>query len=139
MKYKSVLILNAVLFLLFSCSSYDEMVGKLDSKYAKETETSEENYSMLEAGFDAAKLIPLSSYVISTECIFMLVAPADADSYSWELRESLSAQGTVIGTSRTLTYSMPGSFSTSKDNVLVLTVTDSTGKEYTDSAIVLLR
>ena len=66
-------------------------------------------------------------------------APAGGIEYRWEILGNDSGENILLCEKRSFTYLMPGEFSTDKPNSLLLTVIDSTGREYKDTAEIIFR
>ena len=90
----------------------------------------------------------LDEYVcMGMEERIILTAPdgGDGSTYEWKaLVPSKNEKGKdfieshVIGNERTLNYLAPGVFKTDRENKLIVTVTEKSGKQYTDTAKVFI-
>lgn len=143
----SFLVSLMMLFTLFSCgSSYEEAINDFNKKYFEEKYLSPEKYSTESKNFKESEMLDdvlnlPSDYLIileapegKTQCVYewkALIPQVDNEGKE-VLREN------VIGTSRTLKFTTPGVFSTDKENKLVLTVTEQSGKIYKDTAKVFI-
>lgn len=120
---------------LFSCSSYETIIEDFDKNFVNDSESKK---SALE--LETKNLIPLNSYYFNKlPSIFILSTQEEFQSYKWEIIRSDLEDAIQIGNSQTLTYIMPGDFSNSADNFLLITVIDKDGKEYTDKATIIIK
>lgn len=142
MKRRAVLqIIQCLVFfsfhLFFSCNdAYDDMIEKFDSQLT--TSPKKEN-SITDSGFTESNMILQGSYVLDKNCTFSLSAPAGGIEYRWEILGNGLGENILLCEKRSFTYLMPGEFSTDDSNFLLLTVIDSTGREYKDTAEIIFR
>lgn len=126
--------------LFISCGdAYKDMVEEFDEKLRPEPkkETSIEDSNFVEDTMLQA------SYVLEKGSTFSLSAPAGGTAYKWELvktySDSTQNKTETAGTARAITLTSSKFDSRAASNQLVLTVTDANGKEYKDTATIILK
>ena len=139
------LFLSALLF--SACkNSYDEMIVSYNEKNMKTSYQPPEPYTTHSKHFKENEI--LDEFVcMGTEERIILTAPDGGEGclYEWKaLVPSKNEKGKdfieshVIGNERTLNYLAPGVFKTDRENKLIVTVTEKSGKQYTDTAKVFI-
>ena len=149
MKKKFALLFTTSLFIL-SCSnpgnSYEQMIDSFNRKFFEEDYVPPEEYSIENSSFKENEMLD-DTFSFPTGYLIILEAPKGQDgcNYEWKaIVPQLDESGkeilkeNVIGTSKTLKFTTPGVFSTDKENKLVLTVTEQSGKIYKDTATVFI-
>ena len=121
--------------LFISCGdAYKDMVEEFDEKLRpvpkKETSIEDSNFvedTMLQ-----------TSYVLEKGSTFSLSAPAGGTAYKWELWSSDWNTDKELGTDRTIVLKS-SIFSAKETNILKLTVTNAAGREFKDTATIILK
>ena len=127
----------------FSCThSYDEMIEKFNDKNFSIESTPVKEKTIADEGFSADRMLE-SRYTFVKDYETSLSAPSGGASYKWEVQE-MSAQNVeeterkTVCTKRVYNF-MPGKdIALDKETTLVLTVTDSTGTVYIDTALIIV-
>ena len=126
-------------------NSYENMIGEFNEKYFEKGYLPPQPYSVNSSGFvETAMLDDICTF--SKDTYVQLIAPDAGDcKYEWKaLVPQKDSSGNefikenVIGTERTLVYEIPGVFNTDKENKLILTIVQTSGKQYTDTAKVFI-
>ncbi len=127
----------------FSCThSYDEMIEKFNDKNFSIESIPVKEKTIADEGFSAERMLE-SRYTFVKDYETSLSAPSGGVSYKWEVQE-MSAQNIeeterkTVCTKRVYNF-MPGKdIVIDKETTLVLTVTDSRGTEYIDTALIIV-
>ena len=140
-----------------ACSnSYNEMIDGFNKKYFKKGYLPPEPYTT--SSKDFKELIHELSHFLLNEMLdeiismkddslTILTAPdgGEESTYEWKaLVPKKDKNGkdymdsAVIGNERTLSYKAPGVFNSDKENKLVVTVTEKSGRQFTDTAKVFI-
>lgn len=140
-------------FLLIFClsfagcsNSYDKMIENFNEKYFKKGYLPPEPYTTKSKGFDENFI--LDDVVSMVDGSFtVLTAPDGGEECIYEWKAFIPSKDStgkdymkeeVIGDERVLNYLAPGVFNSDKENKLVITVTEKSGKQFTDTARVFI-
>ena len=141
-----ICIFLSALFFSACKNSYDEMIVSYNEKNMKTSYQPSEPYTTHSKHFKENEI--LDEFVcMGTEERIILTAPDGGEGclYEWKaLVPSKNEKGKdvmeahVIGNERTLNYLAPGVFKTDRENKLIVTITEKSGKQYTDTAKVFI-
>lgn len=145
---KIISLFSIVLLVLFcglfsSCKdSYNSVIDNFNNKYFHQEASGERIYSIYSPDFDKSKMLS-DSYELKNGMTLSLIAPDGGASYKWtalvpDYEDKNTENETDIGDEKNFTYNLPGVFRDDCVNKLVLTVTDITGTEYKDTALIII-
>ena len=143
MKRSGISFLIILIFLLLSCSnSYNQVIDNFNKKYFHEEASDERVYSIYLPDFNCNTMLS-DSYELKKGMTLSLIAPDGGVSYKWtalvkDIKEKNKEVETDIAEQKSLSYRVPGVFRDDVVNKLVLTVTDSNGTEYKDTALIII-
>lgn len=143
MKRSGFSFLIILIFLLLSCSnSYNQVIDNFNKKYFHEEASDERVYSIYLPDFNCSTMLS-DSYELKKGMTLSLIAPDGGVSYKWtalvkDIKEKNKEVETDIAEQKSLSYRVPGVFRDDVVNKLVLTVTDSNGTEYKDTALIII-
>lgn len=143
MKRSGISFLIILIFLLLSCSnSYNQVIDNFNKKYFHEEASDERVYSIYLPDFNCSTMLS-DSYELKKGMTLSLIAPDGGVSYKWtaivkDIKEKNKEVETDIAEQKSLSYRVPGVFRDDVVNKLVLTVTDSNGTEYKDTALIII-
>lgn len=136
-----------IIFFISGCSnSYEKMINDFNEEYFEKGYLPPEPYTTGSTGFQEGLMLD-DIISIKEDSITVLIAPDGGENCSYEWKALVPCKDThgkyymkptVIGNKRTLKYKAPGVFSSDKENKLVLTVTEVSGKQYRDTAKVFI-
>jgi len=152
-KIKQLLFSVFILFnglLISSCANgYDEMLEDFNKENFSLEPTAPKETSINAEGFKPESMLE-RRYTFYVDYEASLTAPAGGAEYKWVVEKASSEDGSNAGgssgavvretvcTKRTYNF-MPGrDFKTNTETKLVLTVTDSSGTEYIDTALIIV-
>ena len=140
-------IVPLVIFSIFSCcNSYEQMIESFNDKYFKPDYLSPEEYTTENKDFKESSMLDEVFY-FPEGYLIILEAPKGRGKCTYEWKAIIPSTDNsnkeilkedVIGTDRTLKFKTPGVFNTDKENKLILTVTESSGNIYKDTANVFI-
>ena len=149
---KNLLFYSGIFIITLSCilscnNTYDGMIEEFNEEYFVKGYNAKLDYSVTSDDFSEDDML-MSIISTSDHSVLNLIAPDGGSgcSYEWKLivPEYNSTTGIitekdyVIGTDRFLFYSVPGKMNADKKNKLVLNVTDSSGRIYSDTATIYI-
>lgn len=144
MKSKLKILLPLIIFIqifaLTSCgNSYDSMLKNFNDKYFSQEPVPVEEETILDDDFDPDKMLE-RTYAFVDGFQTSLAAPAGAASYDWSIKDKKSKEGEAKSVCNKQVFDfMPGKFfKAGEESTLVLTVTDTSGTEYIDTAVIIL-
>lgn len=143
MRKSGISFLVILIFILVSCSnSYNQVIDNFNKKYFHEEASDERVYSIYLPDFNCSTMLS-DSYELKKGMTLSLIAPDGGVSYKWtalvkDIKEKNKEVETDIAEQKSLSYRMPGVFRDDVVNKLVLTVTDSNGTEYKDTALIII-
>lgn len=143
MKRSGISFLIILIFLLLSCSnSYNQVIDNFNKKYFHEEASEERVYSIYLPDFNCSTMLS-DSYELKKGTTLSLIAPDGGVSYKWtalvkDIKGKNKEVETDIAEQKSLSYRVPGVFRDDVVNKLVLTVTDSNGTEYKDTALIII-
>lgn len=143
MKRSGISFLIILIFLLLSCSnSYNQVIDNFNKKYFHEEASDERVYSIYLPDFNCSTMLS-DSYELKMGTTLSLIAPDGGVSYKWtalvkDIKDKNKEVETDIAEQKSLSYRVPGVFRDDVVNKLVLTVTDSNGTEYKDTALIII-
>lgn len=143
MKRSGISFLIILIFLLLSCSnSYNQVIDNFNKKYFHEEASEERVYSIYLPDFNCSTMLS-DSYELKKGTTLSLIAPDGGVSYKWTalvkgIKDKNKEVETDIAEQKKLSYRVPGVFRDDVVNKLVLTVTDSNGTEYKDTALIII-
>ena len=143
MKRSGISFLIILIFLLLSCSnSYNQVIDNFNKKYFHEEASDERVYSIYLPDFNCSTMLS-DSYELKQGKTLSLFAPDGGVSYKWtalvkDIKDKNKEVETDIAEQKSLSYRVPGVFRDDVVNKLVLTVTDSNGTEYKDTALIII-
>ena len=143
MKRSGISFLIILIFLLLSCSnSYNQVIDNFNKKYFHEEASDERVYSIYLPDFNCSTMLS-DSYGLKKGTTLSLIAPDGGVSYKWtalvkDIKDKNKEVETDIAEQKKLSYRVPGVFRDDVVNKLVLTVTDSNGTEYKDTALIII-
>ena len=134
--------------LLLTCcnSSYDKMIDDFNESHFKKGYLPPEPYTTSSGNFNELEMLDEIVSMVDGS-ITVITAPDGGAGCSYEWKAHIPSKDsdgkefmkeTVIGTDRTLSYTAPGVFNSDKENKLTVTVTEASGKKYTDTAKVFI-
>ena len=133
--------------LITACAnSYNEMIDNFNQKYFTKGYLPPEPYTTKSKNFRESEMLD-EIISMKEDSLTILTAPdgGEGSLYEWKaLVPSKDENGksymkeTVIGSERTLSYKAPGVFNSDKENKLVVTVTEMSGGQFTDTAKVFI-
>ena len=136
-----------VTLLLVCCnSSYDKMIEDFNDSHFEKSYLPPEPYTTSSNGFNELEMLEETISMLD-DSITVITAPDGGSGCSYEWKAHVPCKDTdgkdfmketVIGSDRTLSYKAPGVFNSDKENKLTLTVTEASGKQYTDTAKVFI-
>ena len=141
-----ICIFLSALFFSACKNSYDEMITSYNKQNMKTSYQPHEPYTTHSKIFKENEILD-EIVRIEMEGRIILAAPDGGEgcAYEWKaLVPSENEEGKdvmeahVIGNERTLNYLVPGVFKAYRENKLTVTVTEESGKQYTDTAVVLI-
>ena len=144
---KFLLIVALVLFVFAGCdNSYDKMIEDFNSSYFSKGYKEPEPYTTSSSTFDEKQMLDeIVSMIDGSVTVFTAPEGGEGCVYEWKAHvPGKDSNGkdimeeTVLGNERVLPYSAPGVFNSDKENKLTVTVTESSGKQYTDTAKVFI-
>ena len=146
-RFLLVLMISIISFLIPACSnSYNEMIDGFNGKYFKKGYLPPAPYTTSSENFEEDKMLD-EIISMKDDSLTILIAPDGGEEtlYEWKaLVPAKDANGksfmneTVIGNKRTLSYKAPGVFNSDKENKLIVTVTEKSGRQFTDTAKVFI-
>ena len=145
---KSICLISAVLSvafcaIFFSCkNSYNSVIDSFNGKYFHEEASGERFYSIYSPDFNRNTMLA-DSYDLKKLMTLSLIAPDGGSAYKWtaivqDIEDRHKENEIDIGNEKKLSYRLPGVFRDDCVNKLVLTVTDNSGTEYKDTALIIL-
>lgn len=143
MKRSGISFLIILIFILVSCSnSYNQVIDNFNKKYFHEEASEDRVYSIYLPDFNCSTMLS-DSYELKKGMTLSLIAPDGGVSYKWtalvkDIKEKNKEVETDIAEQKSLSYRVPGVFRDDVVNKLVLTVTDSNGTEYKDTALIII-
>ena len=127
-------------FLFTACnSSYEGMIDDFNEQYFNLEPTEPENKTISDSGFSAEKMLE-KRYTFIKGYESSLSAPAGGKKYDWALQMEDGEEVTFesVCTERIYNF-MPGTdIKSDVETTLVLTVTDTSGTEYIDTALIIV-
>lgn len=130
-----------------ACSnSYNDMIDGFNKKYFKKGYLPPEPYTTSSKDFKEGEMLD-EIISMKDDSLTILTAPDGGveSTYEWKaLVPKKDKNGkdymdsAVIGNERTLSYKAPGVFNSDKENKLVVTVTEKSGRKFTDTAKVFI-
>ncbi len=143
MRKSGIYFLVILIFILVSCSnSYNQVIDNFNKKYFHEEASEDRVYSIYLPDFNCSTMLS-DSYELKNGMTLSLIAPDGGVSYKWtalvkDIKEKNKEVETDIAEQKSLSYRVPGVFRDDVVNKLVLTVTDSNGTEYKDTALIII-
>ncbi len=143
MRKSGISFLVILIFILVSCSnSYNQVIDNFNKKYFHEEASEDRVYSIYLPDFNCSTMLS-DSYELKKGMTLSLIAPDGGVSYKWtalvkDIKEKNKEVETDIAEQKSLSYRVPGVFRDDVVNKLVLTVTDSNGTEYKDTALIII-
>ena len=144
---KFLLIIAVVLFVFAGCdNSYDQMIEDFNSSYFSKGYKEPEPYTTDSSSFDEGQMLDEIVSMIDGS-VTMFTAPEGGEGCVYEWKAHIPCKDsngkdymkeTVVGNERVLCYTAPGVFNSDKENKLTLTITEASGKTYTDTAMVFI-
>lgn len=136
-----VLMISIITLFITACSnSYNEMIDGFNKKYFKKGYLPPEPYTTSSKDFKEGEMLDEIITMVEGERI-VLVAPDGGEGcvYEWKGFIAGKEEPIFIKNLRTLIIDAPDNFDkANKGNKLVITVTESSGKQYTDIARVFI-
>ena len=141
----NILILTGILFLCLFCAcsnSYDDMIEDFNSKYFSLEPSEPKNTDISDNTFLPENMLE-KRYTFIKGYESSLAAPSGGNSYNWtvKLPDSNNPEITVeqsVCSEQIYNFIPERAFRTDTEATLVLTVTDSTGAEYIDTALIIV-
>ena len=125
-------------------TSYNDMINDYDNDHF-EKGYRQHTYRIDDSSFRENEMLDDVVNVLDGYYIILTAPEGDNCEYEWKAtvtqidrNQKVTYKEHVIGTSRTLVYKGLGVFNTNIGNLLTLTVTTADGKQYTDTAKILI-
>lgn len=140
--YKIIILHCLFIYCCFfvSCSNtYDDLLDAFNEKYFSQEPTPVEEKTVADDDFDPDKMLD-RTYTFVDGFQTSLSAPAGAASYDWSIKDKKSKEGEAKSVCNKQVFDfMPGKFfKAGEESTLVLTVTDTSGTVYIDTAVIIL-
>ena len=141
------LLLIIVLCVLAGCNNnYEEMIDEFNEDFFRKGYLPPAPYTTSSSDFNELEMLDeIISMPDGSISVFSAPDGGEGCTYEWKAHVPCKDSDgkdfineTVIETDRTLSYKAPGIFNSDKENKLTLTVTEASGKKYTDSARVFI-
>lgn len=132
-----------------ACSnSYNEMIDGFNKKYFKKGYLPPEPYTTSSKDFKEGEMLK-DIIVMADEQLYLFTAPDGGEdcTYEWQGfapvkdsdgKEKMKPIKIEDNNKKTLSFLAPGGFNRDKENLLVVTVTEKSGRQFTDTAKVFI-
>ena len=145
--FKNIIFILIIVFPLFctGCSTtYEDMINDFDDDHF-EKGYRQHTYRIDDESFEESEMLDDVINVLDGYYLILTAPDGDNCEYEWKAtvteidrNQKVTYKEHVIGNSITLMYKGLGVFNTNVGNLLTLTVTTSDGKQYTDTAKILI-
>ena len=145
-KFMFLLSFVCICFIASCRNSYDDMIQDFNEKYFTKGYLPPEPYTTQSNSFDETQMLEDIVSMIDGS-IYNFTAPDGGEGCIYEWKAYVPHKDSngneqmkeyEIGKERVLNYLAPGVFNSDKENKLTVTVTESSGKQYTDTAKVFI-